>query len=68
VFAERLLKERKTARERVDYAWRLATGRAPSPAEMKESLRFLGDKPDDPGNLKEFALAVFNFNTFLYVN
>ncbi|HYI93723.1 MAG TPA: DUF1549 and DUF1553 domain-containing protein [Bryobacteraceae bacterium] len=67
-FAQRLLKERKTTAERIDYAWRLATSRRPTPAEKAMSLKFLGDKPEDPENLKEFALAVFNFNTFLYVN
>ena len=67
-FAQRLLKERKTTAERIDYAWRLATSRRPTPAEKAMSLKFLGAKPEDPENLKEFALAVFNFNTFLYVN
>ena len=66
--AQRLLKERKTTVERIDYAWRLATGRPPTPAEKNSSVKFLGEKPADPEKLKEFALAVFNFNTFLYVN
>ena len=68
VLAQRLLKERKTTVERIDYAWRLATGRPPTVSEKNSSLKFLGEKPEDPGNLKEFALAVFNFNNFLYVN
>jgi len=68
VFANRLLTERKTTAQRIDYAWQLATGRSPSPAEKAMTLKFLGSKPDDPETLKEFALAVFNFNTFLYVN
>ena len=67
-FAQRLLTERKTTVERIDYAWRLATGRPPTPAEKNSSIKFLGEKPADPENLKEFALAVFNFNNFLYVN
>jgi hypothetical protein len=67
-FAQRLLKERKTTAERIDYAWRLAMSRPPSAAEKAMSIKFLGDKPEDPENLKEFALAVFNFNSFLYVN
>jgi hypothetical protein len=66
--ANRLLNERKTTVERIDYAWRLATGRPPTPAEKNSSIKFLGEKPADPATLKEFALAVFNFNTFLYVN
>jgi hypothetical protein len=68
VLAERLLKERKTTVERIDYAWRLATGRPPSLVEKNMTLKFLGEKPEDPQTLKEFALAVFNFNSFLYVN
>lgn len=67
-FAQRLLKEKKTTVERIDYAWRLATGRPPTLAEKNSTLKFLGEKPEDPEALKEFALAVFNFNTFLYVN
>ena len=42
--------------------------RGPSKAELQESIGFLGPKPDGLGNLKEFARAVFNFNSFLYVN
>lgn len=68
VFAQRLLAERKTTMERIDYAWRLATGRPPSVAEKNMTIKFLGEKPEDPQTLKEFALAVFNFNSFLYVN
>jgi len=68
VFAKRLLDEKKTTVERIDYAWRMATGRPPTVAEKNSSLKFLGEKPEDPETLKEFALAVFNFNNFLYVN
>jgi Protein of unknown function (DUF1553)/Protein of unknown function (DUF1549) len=68
VFAERLLKERGTASERIDYAWRLATGRPPTAAEKALGEKFLSGKPDDPAKVKEFALAVFNLNAFLYVN
>ncbi|HEY2012017.1 MAG TPA: DUF1549 and DUF1553 domain-containing protein [Bryobacteraceae bacterium] len=68
VLAERLLKERATAAERIDYAWRLATGRLPTAAEKSLANSFLGDKPADPARVKEFALAVFNLNAFLYVN
>jgi hypothetical protein len=67
-FAQRLLNERKTTAERIDLAWRLATSRPPTAVEKAMSLKFLGHKSEDPENLKEFALAVFNFNTFLYVN
>jgi hypothetical protein len=67
-FAERLRRERSSPADRVDYAWRLATGRAPSAAEKSLALQFLADAPDDPARLKEFALATFNLNAFLYVN
>jgi hypothetical protein len=48
---------------RVDLAYRLTTGRAPTPAERVRALEFLESQP-----LREFALAVFNVNAFLYVN
>ena len=67
-FAQRLLTERKTTAERINYAWRLATGRLPSVGERAIAMKFLGSKPNDPEAMKEFALAVFNFNSFLYVN
>jgi hypothetical protein len=68
VFAQRLLKDRTTAPERVDYAWRLAAGRLPTAAEKSLSLKFVAANPDDPARMKEFALALFNLNAFLYVN
>jgi hypothetical protein len=67
-FAARLLKERSTANQRVEYAWRLAAGRAPTAAEKSLALKFLAGASDDPAKVKEFALAVFNLNAFLYVN
>jgi uncharacterized protein DUF1553/uncharacterized protein DUF1549 len=68
VFAERLLKDRGTPSERVDYAWRLATGRLPSADEKALAMSFLAGTPDNPAKVKELALAVFNLNAFLYVN
>jgi hypothetical protein len=68
VFATRLLTETSTAAARVDYAWRLAAGRLPTPKEKALALQFLSGNPDDPAKVKEFALAVFNLNAFLYVN
>jgi hypothetical protein len=68
VFAQRLLKERGSVDDRVDYAWRLATGRTPTAAEKSLAMKFFADAPDDPAKVKEFALAVFNLNAFLYVN
>jgi hypothetical protein len=68
VFAARLVKERATPAERVDYAWRLAAGRLPTPSEKALALKFLAGGSDDPAKVKEFALAVFNLNAFEYVN
>jgi hypothetical protein len=67
-FAERILKERATVAERVDYAFRLAAGRAPTASEKDLAMSFLAARPDDSAKVKEFALAVFNLNAFLYVN
>ena len=67
-FAARIAEERQTVPERIDRAWRLATGR---PATVKEKLlatKYLAEKPDDPVRLKELVLDVFNLNAFLYVN
>jgi hypothetical protein len=67
-FAARLMKERSTAAERIDYAWRLAAGRLPTASEKALAVKFLAAAPNDPARVKEFALAVFNLNAFLYVN
>jgi Protein of unknown function (DUF1553) len=66
--AERLLKERKTAAERIDYAFVLATGRAPTVKEKALSMKYLSPAPEDPKLMKELALTVMNLNAFLYVN
>jgi hypothetical protein len=66
-FANRIMKERTAVGERIDYAWRLATGRTPTAAERALAMKFLAGQPDD-AKVKEFALAVFNLNAFLYVN
>jgi hypothetical protein len=47
----------------VDRAFALAAGRKPTSAEVKASLEFLQNQP-----LEEFALAMFNLNSFLYVD
>jgi hypothetical protein len=67
-FADRILKGANTPNSRVDYAFRLAAGRLPTPAERTLALKFLADESSDPARMKEFALAVFNLNAFLYVN
>jgi hypothetical protein len=62
-FAARLEGETGGDTERlVDRAFRLAMGRPPTPQERKISVEFLREQP-----LKEFGLAVFNLNGFLYV-
>jgi hypothetical protein len=61
-FASRLERECGGAQELiVDRAFSLALGRAPTGTERNLSLEFLREQP-----LKEFALATFNLNGFLY--
>jgi hypothetical protein len=63
-FADRLRTEAGAdPAARVELAYRLATGRAPSAKERELAVAFL-----KTGSLKEFALAVFSLNAFLYVN
>ncbi|MBV8881835.1 MAG: PSD1 domain-containing protein [Planctomycetaceae bacterium] len=62
-FAERLLREAGAdPAAQVDLAFRLAAGRPPSTDEKRLATAFLAGRP-----LKEFALALFNLNAFLYV-
>jgi len=49
--------------KQVTLAYRLATGRPPTPVESQMALKFLATQP-----LREFSLAVLNLNRFLYVN
>jgi hypothetical protein len=67
-FAGRLLKERSTTAARIDLAWRLAAGRAPSAKEKALAAAYLAEGPEDPAVVKEFALSLLNMNPFLYVN
>ena len=67
-FADRIAEERKTDTERIDRAWRLATGRLPTVKEKLLATKYLTEKPGDPVRLKELLLDVFNLNAFLYVN
>jgi hypothetical protein len=60
-FTKRLERE-PTAARRVDLAYRLTTGKPPTLKERKIALAFLQQQP-----LREFALAMFNLNKFLYV-
>jgi hypothetical protein len=64
-FADRLIREAPTPTARVDLAFRLALGRTAKPAERTLALKFFGDQPNDRLRVKEFALAVFNLNSFL---
>jgi hypothetical protein len=67
-FAARLLNERKTSAQRIDYAFRLTAGRLPTPKEKTRAMQYLAGKPNDPEVVTEFALAMMNLNAFLYVN
>jgi hypothetical protein len=63
-FAERLREEAgETPAAQVALAYRLAAGREPTAKEKELAVKYL-----NTGSLKEFALAVFNLNAFLYVN
>jgi hypothetical protein len=63
-FADRLRREAGTdPKARVELAYRLAAGRKPTPRERDLAVEFLKTQP-----LREFALAMFNLNAFLYVN
>ncbi|MBP6820409.1 MAG: DUF1553 domain-containing protein [Acidobacteria bacterium] len=50
-------------RKQIDLGYRLTTGRAAKPAEIQTALAFLKTQPK-----REFALALLNLNSFLYVN
>ncbi len=63
-FARRLRHEAGVDPDRqIERAYRLATGRAPTLRERELARKFLERQP-----LREFALAVFNLNAFLYVD
>ena len=62
-FAERLKREAgSVANDQVRLAYRLVAGREPSVKELHLSTVFLKEQ-----SLREFALAMFNLNAFLYV-
>lgn len=62
-FAQRLEHEAQGEPTAVaERAYRLALGRAPSTEERQLAVAFLHDNPT-----REFALAMFNLNAFLYV-
>jgi hypothetical protein len=61
---ERLAREAHSPQQQIDLAYRLVTGRAPSAAELRVATTFL----DQGTKLRQFALAMFNLNAFLYVD
>lgn len=61
--AARLKTERKTAPAQIELAYRLTAGRSPNAKERAVAAKYLAD-----GSLREFALAMLNLNSFLYVN
>lgn len=64
LFAARLVSEVGADPTRqIERAYWLAAGRAPNEKEKQVALAFIAQQP-----LKEFALAIFNLNAFLYVN
>ncbi|HWB98494.1 MAG TPA: DUF1553 domain-containing protein, partial [Bryobacteraceae bacterium] len=64
VLAARLMTEGgKDRAHQVDLAYRLVAGRSPNPREKRIALEFLKTQP-----LREFTLAMFNLNAFLYVD
>ncbi|HZZ76971.1 MAG TPA: DUF1549 and DUF1553 domain-containing protein [Gemmataceae bacterium] len=63
-FAERLQREcGDDHAKQVDLAFRLAAGRAPTTRERELGLEFVRTQ-----SLREFAVAMFNLNAFLYVD
>ncbi len=63
-FAKRLETEAgPNLRKQIDLGYRLVTGRAANPAEIRLALEFLKTQPK-----REFALTLLNLNSFLYVN
>jgi len=63
VLADRLKKEvGDDSQQQIERAWRLIAGRKPSGQESELALEFLREQ-----SLREFTLALFNLNAFLYV-
>lgn len=55
-----------TSEAMIDKAYRLTVGRSPSARELELSKAFLERGPIEEQPLREFALALFNLNEFLY--
>jgi hypothetical protein len=63
-----LLANEPDADARIQRAYKLVAGRAPTAKERAIAAKFLAAGTEDPVVLKEFALMMFNLNAFLYVN
>jgi hypothetical protein len=61
LLAQRLANEASSMDERINLAYHLVAGRAPSSNERRLSRDFLAESP-----LKEFCRAMFNLNAFVY--
>jgi hypothetical protein len=61
--AGRLEREAPTEAGRIDRAYRLTLGRAPTPAEQERARAFLRESP-----LGELCRALFNVNEFVYLD
>lgn len=68
-FAARLLRETDGRPATVaEHAWRIAFGRAITPAERTTARQFLGNgRQTSFETLKEFCLGLFNTNEFIYL-
>ncbi|MES1260415.1 MAG: DUF1553 domain-containing protein, partial [Acidobacteriota bacterium] len=56
-------------RKQIRLTWQLAAGRSPGPEELRLAMQFLNvDRANEAKAREQFALAVFNLNSFLYVN
>jgi len=68
--SERLVKEAgRNHRRQVELAYQLVANRPPSPQEMQIALQYLNgkSKEEEAAARDQFALAMFNINSFLYV-
>ena len=64
-FAERVQKEHTdNPGAAIEGAWELALGRAPSPAEKEQALRFLAEEK----SMANLCLVLLNMNEFLYID
>ena len=69
--AARLMRTATSTDERMNLAFRLTLGRAPSPGERTLAREFLetsGDERKETAAWEEFCRALFNLNAFVYVD